>query len=121
MNLSRFCSPTPVDSAKLHSVSFAIAITFTLFSVVILSPLSESQSFHNSTRKNRTRNEDISSTSCTLPFEGFGVFLGSVDHFSESAPGTVEKVIEKIYMDLRIRYNSVRFIEKIKSWINKNM
>lgn len=47
-------------------------------------------------------NVTLSST-CTEPFEGFGVFLGSVGHISSSTPGTAQKVIDKVYHDLGIR------------------
>ncbi|KAJ6645698.1 hypothetical protein Bhyg_00906 [Pseudolycoriella hygida] len=41
---------------------------------------------------------------CDEPFEAFGVHLGSIDHFSASPEGTVEKVIEKVYNDLKVRH-----------------
>lgn len=44
---------------------------------------------------------------CEEPFEGFGIHLGSIDHFAASPPGTVEKVVDKIYNDLAIRYNLI--------------
>lgn len=40
---------------------------------------------------------------CHEPFEGFGIHLGSIDHFAASPPNTVHKVVDKIYKVLRIR------------------
>jgi len=40
---------------------------------------------------------------CEVPFEGFGIHLGSIDHFAASPPGTVQKVVDNIYNDLAIR------------------
>lgn len=40
---------------------------------------------------------------CDEPFEGFGIHLGSIDHFAASPPGAVQKVIDKVYDDLLIR------------------
>ncbi|CAL8078876.1 unnamed protein product [Orchesella dallaii] len=44
-----------------------------------------------------------SNTFCGLPFEGFGVFLGSVGHFQRSPQGTIPKVVDLVYNDLGIR------------------
>lgn len=40
---------------------------------------------------------------CDEPFQGFGIHLGSIDHFASSPSGTVQKVVDKIYEDLKIR------------------
>lgn len=40
---------------------------------------------------------------CDEPFDGFGIHLGSIDHFAASPSGTVQKVIDKVYDDLGIR------------------
>jgi len=39
-----------------------------------------------------------------MPFEGFGIFLGSISHLKDSEAGTEERVMEKVYHDLGIRY-----------------
>lgn len=38
-----------------------------------------------------------------MPFEGFGIFLGSIVHLNISEAGTEERVMEKVYHDLGIR------------------
>jgi len=40
---------------------------------------------------------------CDEMFEGFGIYLGSVNHFETSPPGMVSKVFDKTYNDLGIR------------------
>lgn len=41
--------------------------------------------------------------SCDQKFEGFGVFLGSNQHFSRSKPGIEERVLQVVYDFLGIR------------------
>jgi hypothetical protein len=38
-----------------------------------------------------------------LLFEGFGIKLGSMKDFAQSPAGTVNKVLEQVYMDLGVR------------------
>lgn len=51
---------------------------------------------------------------CDDPFEGFGIHLGSIDHFANSPNGTVQKVIDKVYDDLLIRYFNFYIIFKFQ-------
>lgn len=43
------------------------------------------------------------SGACDQKFEGFGIFLGSNDHFGRSPPGTAAKVLDVVYNFLGIR------------------
>lgn len=45
----------------------------------------------------------VLASDCKLKFEGFGVFLGSNDHFGRSKPGTEAKVLHMVYESLGIR------------------
>lgn len=46
----------------------------------------------------------VATSECKQKFEGFGVFLGSNDHFGRSKPGTEAKVMQIVYDSLGIRY-----------------
>lgn len=46
---------------------------------------------------------EISTCDEQMPFEGFGIFLGSISHLKDSEAGTEERVMEKVYHDLGIR------------------
>lgn len=50
-----------------------------------------------------TINSTVLANKCNLKFEGFGVFLGSNDHFGRSIPGTEAKVLQTVYESLGIR------------------
>lgn len=43
------------------------------------------------------------SDGCDELFEGFGVHLGAMGHFSQSLPSMVQQVFDKTYNDLEIR------------------
>ncbi len=45
----------------------------------------------------------VTATKCHRKFEGFGVFLGSNDHFGRSKSGTEAKVVQIVYESLGIR------------------
>lgn len=45
----------------------------------------------------------VLSNACDELFEGFGVYLGSVDNFAISSPLIILQVVDKIYNDLAIR------------------
>lgn len=44
-----------------------------------------------------------SSTDCKYPFEGFGVFLGRLEHFNKTSQAQRELLMDKFYNDLKIR------------------
>lgn len=45
----------------------------------------------------------FSTNTCEGLFEGFGIHLGSIDHFVPSRPKTIPQVVHRIYNDLGIR------------------
>lgn len=52
-------------------------------------------------------NLSVTASKCEQKFEGFGVFLGSNDHFGRSKPGTDAKVLQTVYDSLGIRYLNI--------------
>lgn len=66
-----------------------------------------------------TLNWSALASKCSLKFEGFGVFLGSNDHFGRSQPGTEAKVVQIVYESLGIRLFRTSYEQQFSPVVDK--